>query len=206
MHKRLWAVLLIGASLFAGSGREAAAGLLGSPLGLRATIERIRFSEATLAPMAFTMFCMRYAGECDASRRMIFRGGATRMTRERMAELIQVNATVNRGIVPTPNERGLAGEEWLIGPSHGDCNDYAVTKRHELIARGWPMRNLLLSEVVTSWGEHHLVLVVRAAGGDLVLDSLFAQIRSWSRTPYRWVRMQTPKDPNHWASIAPIGV
>jgi predicted transglutaminase-like cysteine proteinase len=39
------------------------------------------------------------------------------------------------------------------------------------------MRNLLLSEVVTSWGEHHLVLVIRATGGDLVLDSLFAQVR-----------------------------
>ena len=97
MYKHLWAVLLIGASMLAGSGREAEAGLLGSPLGLRATVERIRFSEAALAPMAYTMFCMRYAGECGAPRRMIFRGGATRMTRERMAELMQVNTAVNRG-------------------------------------------------------------------------------------------------------------
>jgi predicted transglutaminase-like cysteine proteinase len=67
---------------------------------------------------------------------MIFRGGATRMTRERMAELMQVNTAVDRHIVPTPNERGLGGEEWLIAPSHGDCNDYAVTRRHELIAKG----------------------------------------------------------------------
>ena len=94
----------------------------------------------------------------------------------------------------------------MIAPSHGDCNDYAVTRRHELIAKDWPMRNLLLSEVVTSWGEHHLVLVIRATGGDLVLDSLFAQVRDWSRTPYRWVRMQTPKDPDRWASIAQMGV
>jgi predicted transglutaminase-like cysteine proteinase len=194
------------ATLVAIGGQKAEAGLLGSPLGLRGAIERIRYSEATLAPMAYTMFCMRYANECaNRSPRMIFRGGATRLTKERMVELMQVNVLVNREIIATRNERGLAGEEWLIGPTHGDCNDYAVTKRHELIARGWPMRNLLLSEVVTTWGEHHLVLVVRATGGDIVLDNMFAQIRNWSLAPYRWVRMQTPKDPNHWASVAQIG-
>lgn len=193
---------------FAASERSASAAMLGSPLALRGVIERIRFSEPRLAPMAYTMFCMRYSDECGGVRRprMIFRGGATRMTRERMAELIEVNAAVNRQIVPQHNDRGLAGEEWLIGPARGDCNDYAVTKRHELLARGWPMRNLLLSEVVTSWGEHHLVLVIRAKGGDVVLDNLNAQIRNWSRATYRWVRMQTPANPNHWASIAQIGV
>src|SRR4051812_16639788 len=168
--------------------REASASLLGSTMNLRSAIERIRVSDATLAPMAFTLFCMRYVGECAATKqRMVFRGGATRLTRARMAELVEVNAAVNRSIVPKRNERGVAGEEWLIAPSHGDCNDYAVTKRHELIARGWPMRNLLLSEVVTSWGEHHLILVVRAKGGDVVLDNMNAQIRPWIKAPYRWV-------------------
>ncbi len=128
------------------------------------------------------------------------------MTQARMEELVAVNAEVNRSIVPTRNERGLAGEEWLIGPSHGDCNDYAVTKRHELIARGWPIRNLLLSEVVTSWGEHHLILVVRARGGDVVLDNMTAQIRNWSKAPYRWVRMQTSDNPSHWSLVAQTDV
>jgi predicted transglutaminase-like cysteine proteinase len=184
--------------------RESAhAGLVGSPLNLRSAIERIRVSEATMAPMAYTMFCIRYAAECASPKqRLVFRGGATRMTRARMAELVQVNAGVNRSIVPVRNTRGLAGEEWLIGPSQGDCNDYAVTKRHELIARGWPMRNLLLSEVVTSWGEHHLVLVVRTKDGDIVLDNMAAQIRSWSKAPYRWVRMQTSENPSHWSAVA----
>ena len=187
--------------------RSAFAGMIGAPLALRGIIEKIRLSEPTLAPMAYTMFCVRYSGECTQRRtQIVFRGGATRMTRERMADLIEVNASVNRQIVPEHNDRGLAGEEWVIGPPRGDCNDYAVTKRHELLARGWPMRNLLLSEVVTNWGEHHLVLVVRAKGGDIVLDNLNAQIRNWSRANYRWVRMQTPANPNHWASVAQIGV
>ena len=69
-----------------------------------------------------------------------------------------------------------------------------------------PVRSIaLLSEVVTSWGEHHLVLVVRAKGGDIVLDNLNAQIRNWSQARYRWVRMQTPANPDHWAAVAQAG-
>jgi predicted transglutaminase-like cysteine proteinase len=37
--------------------------------------------------------------------------------------------------MPERNSEGLAGEKWLIGPSSGDCNDYAVTKRSELLDR-----------------------------------------------------------------------
>jgi predicted transglutaminase-like cysteine proteinase len=98
--------------------------------------------------------------------------------------------------MPERNSEGLAGEKWLIGPSSGDCNDYAVTKRSELLDRGWPTRALLLSEVVTSWGEHHLVLVVRTSAGDLVLGNMASEIRLWTRAPYQRVRIQTPKNPN----------
>ncbi|MGY4478123.1 transglutaminase-like cysteine peptidase [Bradyrhizobium sp. USDA 3364] len=197
-------VLVLAIVALGASARDTQAGMVGFPLPLHGVIEKIRFSEPTLAPMAYTMFCMRYADECKSQprARMVFRGGATRMTKQRIADLIEVNASVNRSIAPQRNERGLAGEEWLINPARGDCNDYAVSKRHELLARGWPMRNLLLSEVVTSWGEHHLVLVVRAKGGDVVLDNLNAQIRNWSQAHYRWVRMQTPANPDHWAAVA----
>jgi predicted transglutaminase-like cysteine proteinase len=59
-----------------------------------------------------------------------------------------------------------------------------------------------LSEVVTALGEHHLVTVVRAEAGDLVLDNLTDRILPWFQKPYQWVRMQTPDNPNYWASIA----
>ncbi|MGY3590759.1 putative transglutaminase-like cysteine proteinase [Bradyrhizobium sp. USDA 4341] len=205
--KRVMALLLAIVALGT-SAQQTQAAMIGSPLPLRGMVEKIRFSEPTLAPMAYVMFCMRYADECKPKprARMVFRGGATRLTKQRMADLIEVNASVNRSIAPQRNERGLAGEEWLINPARGDCNDYAVSKRHELLARGWPMRNLLLSEVVTSWGEHHLVLVVRAQGGDVVLDNLNAQIRNWSQARYRWVRMQTPASPDRWAALAQAGV
>jgi predicted transglutaminase-like cysteine proteinase len=116
-------------------------------------------------------------------------------------ELVAVNARVNRNIAPERNNDGSAGKKWALAPEAGDCNDYAVTKRHELLARGWPSSSLLLAEVVTPWEEHHLVLVVRTREDDYVLDNLFEGIRVWSDTSYQWVRIQSPKNPRFWSAV-----
>jgi predicted transglutaminase-like cysteine proteinase len=167
--------------------------------GVRTTVEHIRFDTPTLAPMAYTQFCLRYPEECRT--RKIFRGGPVRLSASRRMELARVNNAVNTRIAPEANLQGLAGEVWLINPDRGDCNDYAVTKRHELSLLGWPARALLLSEVVTTGGEHHLVLVVRTSDGDLVLDSLTNSIKPWLKASYRWVRMQTPSVSKLWTTI-----
>jgi predicted transglutaminase-like cysteine proteinase len=178
----------------------AQAGLIGAPQALRGAIQHIKFDTPTMAPMAFTQFCLKYANECKPQR-MVFRGGRMKLTAERWATLQSVNREVNAAIRAEPNTQGLAAEKWIINPSSGDCNDYAVSKRHELLARGWPARAVLLSEVVTTWGEHHLVVVVRTNNGDLVLDNLSGSISPWSRKPYQWVRIQTPRNPKYWASL-----
>jgi predicted transglutaminase-like cysteine proteinase len=180
---------------------DTTASLAEVPNVLQRGLHLIRFDVPTLAPMAFTQFCLKYANECK-SQRLMFRGGRLKLTNQRWAELENVNRAVNSSILPERNKAGLAGEKWLLGPVLGDCNDYAVTKRHQLVARGWPARAVLLSEVVTGSGEHHLVAVVRTDGGDLVLDNLTDRIMPWSYKPYQWVRIQTPKNPNYWASIS----
>jgi predicted transglutaminase-like cysteine proteinase len=151
--------------------------------------------------MKHTFFCLKYPDECKVDK-IVFRGGLVRLTAQRWAELVRVNTAVNRRITPQPNTRGLAGEKWLISPKSGECHDYAVTKRHELHALGWPERDLLLSEVVTTWGEHHLVLVIRTSDGDFVADNLDPNIRRWSTTPYQWVRIQSPGNPSIWSTVA----
>jgi len=193
-------IVAIAAIAAVGGYQAANAAMVGMPRALGPMVKRISFSDYTLPPMAYTQFCIRYANQCRETQ-VRFRGGPVRLTAERWDDLKEVNKSVNNSIIPEANTEGLAGEKWLIGPSRGDCNDYAVTKRAQLIGRGWPARTLLLSEVVTSWGEHHLILVVRTSAGDLILDNLTPQIRPWSRAPYRWVRMQTPKNPNFWATL-----
>ena len=200
-HDAQWR--LLGAQLLLrGEPRyDSTASLQSVPNVLRHDIQSIRFDVPSLAPMAFTQFCLKYAGECKPQR-LLFRSGRLRLTNRRWAELASVNRSINSSILPERNEEGLAGEKWLLGPAFGDCNDYAVTKRHQLIARGWPARSVLLSEVVTVPGEHHLVAVVRASGGDLVLDNLTDRIMPWFQTPYQWLRIQTPGNPTYWASIS----
>jgi predicted transglutaminase-like cysteine proteinase len=117
------------------------------------------------------------------------------------AELVAVNGEVNRSIRPEDLNESVATETWEIAPSAGNCHDYAVTKRHELIALGWPSHALLLAEVVTRQNQHHLVLVVHTKQGDFVLDNLNANIRNWTDTRYRWVRIQTPENPKYWSSV-----
>ena len=179
---------------------RAEAGFLSMPVRLQSDAGHIKFDAVTLPPMAYTQFCLRYPLECRSHT--TFRGGPVRLTEARWADLVQVNLDVNDYIIPERNERGLAGETWLLAPDRGDCNDYAVTKRHELLSRGWPARALLLSEVVTRSGEHHLVLLVRTSSGDLVLDNLTRQIKQWTRVPYRWARMQMPDSSRLWTTIA----
>jgi predicted transglutaminase-like cysteine proteinase len=147
---------------------------------------------------------VKYPKECEV-RKIAFRGTKLDLTTERMAELSEVNLKVNRNIKYERNTQGLVGEKWLISPSTGDCNDYAVTKRHQLLERGWPSRSLLLAEVVTRSGEHHLVVVVRTKQGDFVMDSLNSTIRPWAHAPYRWARVQSPSNPKYWSTVRDAG-
>ncbi len=179
----------------------ASAGFVGLPHMLAPQFHRIAFAGPALPPFAYTRFCMQYPADCTAPQNH-FRPRPIALTAARLAELRDVNTDVNRSIRFEHNDGGIGAERWVIAPKTGDCNDYAVTKRHDLIARGWPARALLLAEVVTSWGEHHLVLVVRTRNGDLVADSLNYEIKPWSQARYQWVRIQTPAKPAFWATIA----
>jgi predicted transglutaminase-like cysteine proteinase len=181
-------------------GQSAQAAFFSFPHALGTHQFRISFDGPTLPPFAHSMFCVHYPTECKV-RRMVFRGGKVRMTMRRWLDVIEVNSDVNHSIIPQQMNEGPADEKWVISPARGDCNDFAVTKRHELIARGWPARALLLAEVVTSSGDHHLVLVVHVQEGDFVADNLHPNVRPWSDAAYEWVRIQTPANPQYWAKV-----
>ena len=185
------------------SGRSSMVPTVFSSLGRprEKNIDRISFDTHALAPMAFVRFCKRYPKDCKVSG-MAFRPKPVELTKARKSELIRVNLEVNGAISPKENVNGVMAEEWLVSPRAGDCNDYAVTKRHKLLARGWPSRSLLLAEVVIPSGEHHLVLVVRNREDDLVLDNLNAQVRSVSQVHYEWVRAQETKNPRFWSTVS----
>jgi predicted transglutaminase-like cysteine proteinase len=98
------------------------------------------------------------------------------------------------------------GDGWTIAPSMGDCNDYAVTKRHELLQSGLPARALRLSVVKTASGIGHLILVVETTKGELVLDNLTETIRPWNSTDYHWLKIQSASDARFWNEVKTPGI
>jgi predicted transglutaminase-like cysteine proteinase len=161
---------------------------------------RLGFQQPTVAPYAFTHFCLRYAEECRVFDTSF--DDTHDLSEERWNELADVNDEVNHSIIPHANKTRIGYDGWRIAPASGDCNDFVVTKRHELLERGWPSRSLLLAEVVTPQGEHHLVLVVHSSHQDVVLDNLTSTIRQWSETSYSWVRVQSPDNPETWFTVS----
>lgn len=105
--------------------------------------------------------------------------------------LNRVDRGVNAAIIPVNNGYNTSLEDgWTIAPAMGDCNDYAVTKRHELLQSGLPANALRLAMVKTGSGVGHLVLLVATTNGDLVLDNLTEAIVTWRNTDYHWLKIQ----------------
>ena len=148
-----------------------------------------------LAPFSFVKFCLDYPGDCPKSAG----AGRIRLTTGRMAVLTSVNRAVNNAIRPTPDTSAF--RYWRLNVDAGDCNSFAVQKRHELIRRGWPAAALALTVAKTQWGEGHLVVTVRTDQGDLVLDNLRSTIVPWQRTGYDWIMRQSERNPQFWVDL-----
>lgn len=158
--------------------------------------------DVALAPLSFVRFCMDHGRECEGSGQP---GALIALSQDTLALIDLVNRDVNRQIRPVAKSDVGGFGRWTLNPSAGDCNDYAVSKRHELIKRGLPVSALLLAVARTAWGEGHLLLIVRTDRGDLVLDNLAAMIRPWDKTDYAWIKRQSPVDPMRWETVAADG-
>ena len=155
----------------------------------------MREGDYALAPFSFVKFCLDYPSDCPKST-----GAArVRLTRERSAELSSVNRAVNAAIRPKPDTSEL--RYWRLDVDAGDCNSFAVQKRHELIRRGWPAAALALTTAKTARGEGHLVVTVRTDRGDLVLDNLRSSVVSWQKTGYDWIMRQSERNPQYWVEL-----
>ena len=118
--------------------------------------------------------------------------------REQLRLLNQINQAVNRD-VKKASDLDLYGqpEYWALprvvdGKLYGDCEDYALEKRRQLIAAGVPESARSLAVAVTARGEGHAVLMISLKSGDWVLDNLTPWATPWEDLNYRWVQRQVP--------------
>jgi predicted transglutaminase-like cysteine proteinase len=164
----------------------------------------ISVGPATLTPMGWADFCLRYKGECAAGPTTPRDVDATQAN---LALLDLVNRMVNQQVEPKSDaDHWNVVDRWdLPTDGFGDCEDYALLKRKILIDAGLPRQALLLTIVRDEMDEGHAVLTVKTARGEVILDNMTDDIKPWGRTKYRYVKRQSQEDQNVWVSIgAPV--
>ena len=125
------------------------------------------------------------------------------LTANKLRDLIEINARVNKAIEPMGDLDQFGEEErWTFPTSgKGDCEDYVLEKRRLLMRRGWPRQALLITVVTDRKGTGHAVLTVTTDRGDYILDNQAEDVLLWSRTGLTFYKRQSPLDPNVWVGL-----
>ncbi|WP_433989905.1 transglutaminase-like cysteine peptidase [Sulfitobacter sp. TBRI5] len=152
---------------------------------------------AIAAPSGAHNLCGKYRWACSHS------GTNSKVTQNDLRQVDQINRRVNRQIREvTDQSQYRKPDYWTLPKSRrGDCEDFALLKKKDLIGAGIAPQNLLLTTVLDRKGRSHAVLVVRTTAGDYVLDNLNDKVKPWKNTRYTFLRMQNPAKPNAWVGV-----
>lgn len=160
-----------------------------------------QWSEAggiTSIPYGHLDYCKRTPRDCGSHRAL----APMKLTPDRMKLLQSVNASVNAAIKPVSDQDNYGKRDYWTIPKNGkgDCEDYVLSKRAKLMARGISPSQLLITMVQGS--EAHIVLTVRTDRGDYILDNMRGDVLPVEKTSYRYVKMQSSSNSGQWVSIA----
>ncbi len=145
------------------------------------------------------------------ARRRAPRGDAPpRLTTKLWAALNRVNTRINNRLSYASDQRVHAQSDvWSrplsgAGPRRGvgDCEDFALEKRHALRALGVPDEALSIAVALLPDLTWHAVLVVSTDRGDYVLDNRYPDVRPWRRSPYYWAAREHHGRISDWRMIA----
>lgn len=150
-------------------------------------------------PVGHYEFCQRLPEEC---RQLTSKPRPLELTRSVWAAMVDVNNAVNTTVTPRTDLESWGREEyWSYPDGTGDCEDYVLEKRRELMRLGIPAGNLLITVVRQPNGEGHAVLTVRTSRGDFILDNLEPRILAWHETEYTFLKRQSERNSGAWVSI-----
>lgn len=212
MKAGLWlAIVLVGLAMPA---PDAGATTLEQDPATPPSASAMRVGGPTRAPIGFVRFCRTWPEECTsqnetaavAAEAAPAAAGANSalpaLTAAAWRELQRIDAEVDRDIIPMRDPLASGSRDlWSLAPASGDCEDYALTKRHRLLEAGWPAAALLVAVVRDELRGPHAVLVVRTDRGDMILDNLSARIVPWHKLPYRWIKRQSAHNPKLWVKL-----
>ncbi len=169
-----------------------AAALVSSPLA-HASVW-LKTGSETSRPYGHVEYCNKNSSDCRAHN-------AGNLPPARLSVLREVNRVVNRSIKPVSDIKQYGKREvWAANTRAGDCEDYALSKRRALMARGFKPAHLLLT-MARRRGEAHTVLVVRTRDGDFVLDNMRDEVLPVNRTGLGYVKMQAENNSARWVQV-----
>lgn len=154
----------------------------------------------TTQPVGHYEFCLREPGECGQKSAA---HGPVELTRGLWAEILAINNAVNVTVTPRTDMDMWGREELWSYPIDGigDCEDYVLEKRRQLMQLGVPAGNLLVTVVRQSNGEGHAVLVVKTSRGEFVLDNIEPRVLAWTDTEYTFLKRQSERNSGVWVQI-----
>ena len=153
----------------------------------------------TTQPVGHYEFCQKLPGEC---RQKTARHQSVELSRRLWSAIISVNNAVNASVAPKTDMEIWGHEEvWSYPNGQGDCEDYALEKRRQLMALGVPAGDLLITVVRQPNGDGHAVLTIRTSLGDYVLDNLEPRVLAWDETPYTYLKRQSDSNSGVWVKI-----
>lgn len=154
----------------------------------------------TSQPIGHYDFCKTHRSECNIHPTDL---RPIRITPKIWNVIVKVNLTVNRDVKPLSDMDHYGKEEVWAYPDDGlgDCEDYVLEKRRELARKGFSLADLLITVVRKRDGEGHAVLTVRTDHGDFILDNLTDNVKTWTATPYRYLKRQAAYNTGKWVTI-----
>lgn len=154
----------------------------------------------TTQPVGHYEFCQQLPQEC---RQKSPKRAPIELSRQLWSALIRVNNAVNAAVEPKTDMEMWGREEVWSYPTNGqgDCEDYVLEKRRQLMALGVPVGDLLITVVRQPNGDGHAVLTVRTSLGDYVLDNLEGRVMAWEETPYTYLKRQSELNSGVWVKI-----
>lgn len=170
----------------------------GALAGITCSTLSIPIMRKEAPPTQYAKFCEKHPAECALTGNAVLHSDPHLNTL-----LFAVNKAVNGEVefVPDP-DRGLE-EDWDFPQScEGDCEDFALEKRHRLVEAGLSSASLTIAIV-----HHeiqffpHAVLLVETDTGTWVLDNLYDEVMCWDAVPYRYERREQAD--GQWSRFAP---
>lgn len=159
--------------------------------------------KAVSAPSGARELCQQYIWACDRSSRTTIPNASVEL---KIAD--RVNRAVNRSVREISDRRQYGRPEvWSLPTGRGgDCEDFALLKKRELIRLGLAPSKLAIATALDRRRNSHAVLIIRTDQGDYVLDNLTDRMKPWHATGYSFLRMQDITTPSGWIMVERGGI